>query len=141
MLLATILLITAVGCSNNKSITEIESTYENGSKKVVRTYAEIGEEKVLLEEKSFYPTGELKMVGKFQDEMRDGDWISYYKNGNVWAKAQYVNGKEQGLKTIYYENGNIYYVGTMISGKRVGKWKFYDVKGQETIIDYDKKAL
>ncbi|MDZ7775849.1 MAG: hypothetical protein U5L09_09795 [Bacteroidales bacterium] len=42
---------------------------------------------VLKSEKNYYKTGELKMEGDYKNNKRNGKWISYYRNGNVWAEA------------------------------------------------------
>ena len=83
--------------------------------------------------------GKLKIEGSYKDGKRSGRWVSYYRNGNVWAEATYRNGKEYGPKTVYYENGKVYYTGEMKNGKRVGKWKFTDIQGNTSSIDYDKR--
>lgn len=136
IIVMTMLLVS--GCSN-KSITETEDTYTDGSPKTVRTYEKVKGDTVLKSEKNYYKTGELKMEGKYENGKRTGRWVSYYRNGNVWAEAVYRNGKEHGTKTVYYKSGKVYYTGEMENGKRVGKWRFTDVEGNSSTIDYDKK--
>lgn len=128
----------ASGCGN-QSITEVEETFEDGTKKTVKTYEKINGDTVLKAEKRYYDNGKLKIEGSYKDGKRSGKWVSYYRNGNVWAEATYRDGKEYGKKTVYYENGKVYYTGEMKDGKRVGKWRFTDIAGNTSTIDYDKK--
>jgi len=60
---------------------------------------------------------------------RDGKWIYYYENGNVWSEGFFKDGKSDGKRTTHYENGKIFYEGYYKDDRRVGVWKFYDEKG------------
>ncbi len=138
LFVSALLLSLLIGCAP-QSINEVETTYEDGSPKTVRTYVEEDGEKILQHEKSYYKTGELKMEGAYQNNKRHGKWVSYYKDGSKWAEATYENGKEEGMKIVYYKNGKVYYQGRMNAGERTGTWTFYDVEGGRTTINYDKK--
>ena len=127
----TLTVLLLAGCAH-KTITETANTYADGSPKTVRVYEKTNGDTVLKSEKNYYKTGELKMEGNYENNKRNGKWISYYRNGNVWAEATYRNGKEQGTKTVYY-------TGEMKDGKRIGKWRFTDVDGNTSTIDYDKR--
>lgn len=135
-----ILLAVFANSCGHKSITEIEETFEDGTKKTEKTYEKINGDTILKAEKRYYDNGKLKIEGSYnKDGERSGKWISYYRNGNVWAEATYRNGEEYGTKTVYYENGKVYYTGEMKDGKRTGEWKFTDVEGNTSTINYDKK--
>lgn len=50
-------------------------------------------------------SGVLLMKGKMHNELRDGEWTTYYPNGKVRSITNYENGKIVGLYTKYYPNG------------------------------------
>ncbi len=39
---------------------------------------------------------------------REGEYNTYYENGNIKEKGYYINGLIEGEYNTYYENGNIY---------------------------------
>ena len=58
--------------------------------------------------KIFYPSGELRYLQSY-NEWGDlvGDWINYYKNGNIKQKGFYLNGQPHGMWKYYDESGNL----------------------------------
>lgn len=98
----------------------------------------------------FYPTGELKAKGNYENDNRVGEWIFYFKNGKVEQTGHYKKGKFEGKWIWYYENGEIlreeeYLMGfreghsveyneeglviaegDYIEGMKTGKWKYLD---------------
>ncbi len=56
----------------------------------------------------YYPTGEKRYVQNY-DVWGDltGEWLNFYKNGNIKQKGFYKNGKPYGLWTYYNEDGSI----------------------------------
>ena len=57
-------------------------------------------------EKSYYKSGRLKSIGKFNQGKVNGVVTSYYENGVVQIKANFNNGIKEGRVTYYYSNGN-----------------------------------
>ena len=55
-----------------------------------------------------YPTGETKYVQNY-DIWGDltGEWMYYYKNGNINQKGFYTNGKPSGTWSYYNEDGTL----------------------------------
>lgn len=41
------------------------------------------------------------------DEVKDGLYRTYYKNGNLHTSYYYKKGREEGAYKVYYENGYI----------------------------------
>jgi antitoxin component YwqK of YwqJK toxin-antitoxin module len=98
--------------------------------------------------KDFYPTGELRSMGNYQDNLKTGAWTYYfigggveqkgrfdkgrfqglwtwyYPNGNTWREESYFNGREDGLFTEYDQEGNILAKGDYISGEKDGEWVY-----------------
>ncbi len=117
---------------------EVEETFENGDPKLVKYYNNESKE-VLVKEISYYDDGSKYIEGAYQNNERNGTWTAYFRNGNVWSQAEYVDGEEHGLKRVYFENGQIYYEGHKINNQRTGTWKFWDIEGNLTKeVNYDK---
>ena len=63
---------------------------------------------------------ELNLINLFNAKgEKHGYWESYYDNGNLWYKGNYVDGKEHGYWESYYYNGNLYYKGFYDMGEEV----------------------
>lgn len=56
--------------------------------------------------------------------MRYGVWKSYFKNGQLWSIANYINDTLHGHSVVYHPNGSLKYSGEYNKGQRVGEWKF-----------------
>ncbi len=141
-ILNSLLLITItifLSACKDKIIEENVATFKNGNKQIVKIYEMIDGKKVLIGERQYYETGELKIEGKYNNDRRHGVWKSYYKNGNLWSKGTYIQGIENGEKVVNYEDGSLYYKGEVLNNKRVGKWEFIGIDGKKSFIDYDKK--
>ncbi|MGM0503761.1 MAG: toxin-antitoxin system YwqK family antitoxin, partial [Bacteroidota bacterium] len=64
------------------------------------------------------------------DGKKQGTWIDYYPDGNIKAKGYYQNGIKSGKWIFYFPNGNIEQTGTYTNGKLSGRWKWYFKNGQ-----------
>ena len=104
--------------------------------------------------KEFYPTGELRATGLYQDNLQSGEWTYYfrsggieqqgkfdrgryrgswnwfYANGNRWREESYFNGREDGVFVEYDPEGNILTQGDYINGEKEGEW-IYQVGDHE----------
>jgi antitoxin component YwqK of YwqJK toxin-antitoxin module len=56
-------------------------------------------------EKSYYQSGKLKSVGKFNQGKVNGTVTGYYEDGSIQVKAYFNNGVKQGRVIHYYPNG------------------------------------
>ena len=76
-------------------------------------------------------TGEVtgEEQGKLKDGKRDGPWVSYYDNGQVWRKGTFKNGKRDGPWIDYHDNGQLWSKGTYKVGKEDGPWFSYKKDG------------
>ena len=61
--------------------------------------------------------------------MRDGEWLGYYRNGNLFYKGSYANGKKEGHWISYYEDETLFYKGAFHLGKPQGKWVAFNPDG------------
>jgi len=66
---------------------------------------------------------------KFSDIPYTGNQISYYENGQLESKGQYVDGKFEGLLFFYDENGDLNQKHTFKNGKWNGLHENY-IDGQ-----------
>ena len=75
-------------------------------------------------------TGELE--GRYQGKMingkREGLWLTYSPDGNLWFKKTYVNGIIDGISFMYHKNGQL-------RSKSI-----YDMGVELTTEEYDKKG-
>ena len=72
----------------------------------------------------------------------DGEYISWYENGQKESEGNILNGKKDGKWTVWYENEQVTEYATYKNGKPVGKlnrWHPSGVKEREII--FDKKGL
>jgi antitoxin component YwqK of YwqJK toxin-antitoxin module len=47
---------------------------------------------------------------------------TYWPNGQLWCKGNYINGNIDGLRESYHMNGRLWEKGNYINGKRDGLW-------------------
>ncbi len=59
-----------------------------------------------------------------EEGQRHGYWETYYTNGQVDYKGEYINGKRHGYWESYCEGGELWFKGTYDMGKHVGYWEF-----------------
>ena len=60
--------------------------------------------------------------GSFKNGKRDGAWVFYHQNGQLWYEGNYKNGKEEGAFISYSEYGQLSSKGNYKNGKREGYW-------------------
>ncbi len=102
----------------------------------------------------YYPKGNIKSTGQFNEMGRYGTWTYYYFSGSVDARESYKNGKldgkqlyysekdvlrsdeiysnglQEGLQKSYFNSGNIYSTTMYKAGKMDGEYKEYFSGGQ-----------
>ena len=70
----------------------VDSTYPDGSNKVVKYYENEADTQILIKEVGYYPDGKKQYEGGIDKDKRHGKWTYWYKNGNVRAKAHLITG-------------------------------------------------
>ena len=86
-----------------------------------------------INSKITYPI-EGKEKGKLIKGIKEGYWVKYYGNGQLWEKGNYKNGKENGTWVMHhFPNGEFWNKGEYKNGKREGFWVQYYANGQ---LDY-----
>jgi antitoxin component YwqK of YwqJK toxin-antitoxin module len=101
--------------------------------------------------REYYPSGNVKIIASYKDEVPQGVRREFNEEGEVVAGFVFLDGQiigegiidEEGIKDgpwkEYYPNGAIKSEGTYDKGNRIGGWKFYYPNGQlEQIGTYNK---
>lgn len=77
--------------------------------------------------------------GKYVDDKKNGEWISYYLNGKIKSKIEFKNNRANGVYSTYYESGCIEEEGIWINNRNVGLYKRYTTRNDSCgILVIDK---
>jgi len=74
---------------------------------------------------SYYPNGQLYLKSNFLDGKLHGEFKTYYDNGQLEIHGNYFNGNREGLWHRYFNNGELIFTSNFINDKG-------------TILDIDK---
>lgn len=78
----------------------------------------------------------LKEVYQVKDTIQNilqGRYISYFLNGNIESKGQFVNNETSGVWEFYYETGNIKMRGILRQNSNYGMWEYFYESGQKSM--------
>lgn len=115
-------------CANHRLTEKVINTYDNGQPAKVYYYNGEG---LWVREADFYDDGALMMEGPIVNDLREGDWISYFRDGKVQSTGVYKDGLRVGLSKVYHENGHLWMDGHYTNDHKCGEWVFYDEQGYE----------
>ena len=77
-----------------------------------------------------YGEGTDKLIqGSYHDGVQDGEWTTWYANGQRSAVDHFRDGLQDGLHTSWYFNGVKSIEGDYRMGKREGVWTRWDPTG------------
>lgn len=79
--------------------------------------------------RTWYEDGTLKSKGEFLLGKKFGLWQDWFPNGVLKTYCHYWNGKLQGEIFLYYPDGQIQATGPATRGLRDGLWTFYYQNG------------
>ena len=51
---------------------------------------------------------EKTLQGTFRNGKKDGPWVQYYENGQLWEKGTYKDGNKEGPWVDYNRDGTVY---------------------------------
>jgi len=106
----------------------------NGSIAVKASYAD---NELEGDYQSFYPEGEIKENSKFINGRKEGLSINFTRDGTKKSEVNYKNDTLNGLYTEYSRSGSVLTKGTFINDKKNGIWEEYDQKGSlKTKVEY-----
>ena len=81
--------------------------------------------------------GKLVEEGAYSKDELNGEKITYFDNGIVRQKINYINGKLEGSFSVNYNNGYPKIEGNYFEGMETESWKTYTAKGElELLILY-----
>ena len=116
-------------CSCGHQLTEkVINSYSNGQPAKVNYYDRQGN---WVLEKDYYENGALMMEGPIANDLRNGDWTSYFLDGKVQSTGVFEDGLRVGLSMVYHENGQLWMKGYYKDDHKCGEWTFYDELGYE----------
>lgn len=77
--------------------------------KATRTPGVQAEDPIVIQKegnwKSYYPNGNLKDSGRYKKATKDGYWVSWYENGTLESKGTYYFNSQEGEWHYFHENG------------------------------------
>ncbi len=86
----------------------------------------------------FHSNGQLKLTGKYVNDLLDSTVNAFYDNGNPKYTFTYVKGEKTGLSISYFSNGKIEQKVHLINEKPNGKMEtYYEAGNLRLITDYD----
>jgi antitoxin component YwqK of YwqJK toxin-antitoxin module len=76
-------------------------------------------------------TGRIRVSANYFDGKRDGEFETFFFNGQTQASGEYNYGKRSGTWTYYYSTtGETRATGLYINGRQSGQWKYYQSNGK-----------
>lgn len=144
----------SANCLNDKYNGSFKTYYDNGNIRNSGTF--LNAKKIgqwILYHQEGYKLIEEHYTPRVNDEVLDGPYIEYFKNGNKYIEKVYKQGNYSGPWYVYYENGNkrlqATYCGS--TGNSIndyfmkiacGKWISYWEDGKEaTIYNFDSGEI
>jgi len=108
----------------------VTNYFDDGKPQQVLYYNIKKGDSILVKHIEYHPNRSIYIEGDYKNGKREGEWKSWYENGNLWSIGTFKAGVQVGKTMTYYENGNLRYTGNYDGNeKRVGAWKFYDEDG------------
>lgn len=74
--------------------------------------------------------GKIKSQGQFIDGALNGEWASYYKNGNLFQTVEYNHGSPDGKMINFHPNGRVKHEFLFDDGVAEGKFTGYFLDGK-----------
>lgn len=79
---------------------------------------------------AWYPNGQLKFTGKYEEDMQSGVFAWYFQNGQKQAEGKLIDGERIGEWTWWHQNGMRASSGQYIAGKPAGDWQWWLADGK-----------
>lgn len=74
-------------------------------------------------------TVKKEQVGFYNNNIKDGCWVTYYPNGQIEDSVFYDNGKREGISKMFYSDGHIYTKGSYADDLAEGDWYKFNNDG------------
>ena len=79
---------------------------------------------------TYFDNGQINLKLNFKDGKKDGEQLSYYEYGQLKSISNLKEGIYDGEQIDYYENGKIAAKGNLKDGKDESAWLYYNENGQ-----------
>jgi len=63
----------------------------------------------------------------------NGRYVSYFLNGRIESKGQFLNNETSGVWEFYYETGNLRMRGILRQNSNFGLWEYFYENGQKSM--------
>jgi antitoxin component YwqK of YwqJK toxin-antitoxin module len=80
--------------------------------------------------KTYFENGQLEMAGQIKENLNQGKWTYYYQSGQVESEGTFKDDLPDGKWKWFYENGNLKEEGIFVKGDREGRWVLYEADGK-----------
>ena len=140
LLILSCLLFTSVGWSkdiNSDELIKRDGLYYEKFKDVPFTGDVVGKEQGKIskgkregEYLTYYENGQLKYKSNYKEGVLEGEWLYYHDNGQLRFKENYKDGKLEGEWLYYHDNGQLRFKRNWKDGKKEGEWLYYHETGQ-----------
>ena len=87
-------------------------------------------------QKTYFPNGKLAEKTEYIQGKKDGESFIYAENGQVTKQLNYRNGELHGPAAYYTTRGEKIMEGSYAGGRKTGKWKYYSEGKLEKEEDY-----
>jgi uncharacterized protein len=81
-----------------------------------------------------FTSGDFTEEGKYIIGLKDGQWKSYYQNGKLKFRGNFVQGNPDKQQLFYYESGKVKEEQYYQMGIRQRTWKKFDEEGVPTLV-------
>jgi antitoxin component YwqK of YwqJK toxin-antitoxin module len=123
-----ILMLSMFACQT-REVQVVEDVNQDGTPKKVVDYILKGSDSIPQHEVQYHEGGAKLMEGSFANGKREGEWVSWFPDGQVWSKGYFKNGKRDGKSWVYHPNGQLYMKGEYKDGEKIGLWLVFNEDG------------
>lgn len=90
---------------------------------------------------AWYPNGQKKVQGGYQDDEAEGHFTWWYENGQKMAEGEYQAGQKHGAWRWWHSNGHKQLEGRYQAGQAAGDWEAWAADGQPAAVDRSKATI
>lgn len=109
--------------------------YQNGK---TRTISIMSDEGRVARTTSWFPNGKLMAKGNYLNQQRDSLWQFFSEyDGSLVSEESYVDGKKHGAEKIFFPGKGVAEIIPWVNGVKEGKWEqFYDDGAPKLICSF-----
>lgn len=80
--------------------------------------------------KTYYPEGQVMEVTTYRHDIREGPWLQYFSDGSLKSECAYENDLLEGRFVIYHLNGKVEVSGAYKHSQKDGTWVYLNEIGE-----------